>query len=210
MTAHGVPCLTDSVAISDTFIVHVFTQSLNSLSVSVSQSSVVAGSVDTFTAVAAGAGLAPTFQWYINGTPVPGATGNVYITDSLTQGEIVNCEETSSFLCSDPRSILSGGISVQVIPAGISEVGGVNRFTLMPNPNAGSFTISGTLKSQADNVNIEVSNMLGQTIYKKTSVANNGAIHQQVALDKSTPSGMYLVTVTSGESRVVFHVVIDK
>ncbi len=210
MTAHGVPCLTDSVAISDTFTVHVFTPTSNSLSVSVSQSSIVAGSVDTFTAVAAGAGAAPAFQWYINGTPVPGATSNVYVTDSLRQGQIVNCEETSSFVCSDPRSIISGGSSVQVIPAGISEVGGVNTFTLMPNPNAGSFTIEGALKSQSDNVNIAVTNMLGQTIYKKTAVANNGKVHEQIKLEKSVPSGMYLVTVTSGESRVVFHVVIDK
>ncbi len=210
MTAHDVPCLTDSVAVSDTFIVHVFTQSSNTLSVSVSQSSVVAGSVDTFTAVASGAGSSPSFQWYINGTSVPGATGNVYITDSLQQGQIVNCQETSSFVCSDPHSLISGGISVQVIPAGISEVGGVNTFTLMPNPNAGSFTIEGILKAQSDNVNIVVTNMLGQTIYKRTAAVNNGKVYEQVALAKSVPSGMYLVTVTSGESRVVFHVVIDK
>ena len=204
------PCLAVDTAVSPIFILHIFNPVANALSVSVSQSSVVAGSVDTFTAVASGAGASPAFQWYINGTPIPGATNSIYITDTLTQGEIVNCEETSSFVCSDPRTILSGGISVQVIPAGISEVGGLNTFTLMPNPNEGSFTIQGVLKSQSDNVNIAVTNMLGQTIFKKTAVAKNGKIYELVILEKSIPSGMYLVTVTSGESRAVFHVVIDK
>jgi len=210
MTAHGVPCLTDSVAVSDTFTVHVLTPTANSLSVSVSQSAVVSGSIDTFTAVASGAGSSPSFQWYINGTPVPGATNSVYITDSLRQGQIVNCEETSSFVCSDPRSIISGGISVQVIPAGISEVGGANTFTLVPNPNAGSFTIEGVLKVPSDNVNIAVTNMLGQTIYKKTAIVKNNKVDDEVTLERSVPAGVYLVTVTSGENRVVFHVVIDK
>ncbi len=211
MTSHNVPCLTDSVAVSDTFIVHVFTPVANSLSVSVSQTSVVAGSVDTFTAVASGAGVSPSFQWYINGVAVSGATSNVYITDSLKNGQIVSCQETSSFACSDPQTIMSGGISISVIQVGVGEAGKQNMITLQPNPNAGSFTIKGGLASQIDGKEqIVVTDMLGKVVYKKKILTNNGNINEQVTLSNSVPAGMYLVSVTSGEGRVIFHVVIDR
>ena len=210
MTSHGVPCLTDSLAVSDIFIVHVLSPTSNSLAVSVSQSSVISGSVDTFTAVASGAGSSPSFQWYINGVAVPGATNTTYITDSLRSGQTVSCEETSSFVCSEPHSIMSGGISVSVVAAGIHQPGGLSTLTLLPNPNAGSFTIKGSLASATDKVDVVVTDMLGQTIFTKKVMISSGVINEQVALPHSTPAGMYLVSVTSGDGRAVFHVVVER
>ncbi len=205
------PCLATSVAVSNMFIIHAFTSSANVLSVSVSQSSIVSGSVDTFTAVASGAGASPTFQWFINGTAVPGATGRQYITDSLTDGQIVSCEETSSFLCSSPHSVFSGGISIIVRPSGITQVGlNATKLLLEPNPNKGAFTIKGLLRTYADEqVDIVVTNVLGQTVYKNTATAANGALDEHISLSGSLPSGTYLVSVASGYDYVVFHVLIE-
>ena len=205
------PCLVVDTAVSSIFIVHVFPRTVNSLSVSVSQATIGAGSVDTFTAVASGAGAAPSFQWYINGTPVAGANTNVYITDSLRQGEIVNCAETSSFLCAEPPFILSGGISVSVVASGVKEVGSnAGNFTLVPNPNAGQFTIKGNVSGSDDKAIIQVTNVLGQAILRKAVQAVNGTVNEQITLDKSVAAGTYQVSVTSGENHVVFHVVIEK
>ncbi len=206
------PCLATNLAISDTFTVHVFTPTVNTLSVSVSQSSISTGMVDTFTAVASGAGASPSFQWYIDGVPVTGANSATYITDSLRDGQVVSCMETSSFLCAEPQTVTSAGISISVVPVGIRHNGkGLNSLTLMPNPNAGSFTIKGSLASAANNdLDIVVTDMLGQTIYTKTSTAKNGSVNEQVDLPKTLARGMYLVSVTSGADHVVFHVSVEK
>ena len=206
------PCLSTPIAVSSMFIIHVFNQTTNSLSVSVSQSTVVAGLVDTFTAVATGAGSSPSFQWYINGNPVPGATSYRYITDSLRDGQIVNCEETSSFVCSSPHSIFSGGISITVLPNSVQQVGkNASHFTLLPNPNRGEFTISGTTGTAGDDkVTIVMSDILGQTVYSKTTMSVNGSVNEHVGLGNKLASGTYMVTITSGEDHVVFHVTIDK
>ena len=205
------PCLATNMAVSEMFIIHALAPTANTLLVHVSQSSIVAGSVDTFTAVATGAGSSPSFQWYINGNPVAGATGAQYITDSLRDGQIVNCEETSSFICSDPASVFSGGIIISV-SSSIQQVGTNNaHFTLVPNPNNGTFTVQGSISSPSgDKVNIVVTDVLGQTIYNKTTFANNGNVNEQIALSNAIPAGTYQVSVTSGTDHVVFHVVIEK
>ena len=205
------PCLSTPVAVSNLFIIHVDAPTVNSLAVSVSQSSILAGRVDTFTATATGAGSSPSFQWYINGTPVAGANSYQYITDSLQPGQIVSCLESSSFACSEPGTVMSGGISVDVLPNGVRQVGnGINSFALLPNPNSGSFTITGSLGMPSGEVNIVVTDMLGQTVYNTRSVAKNGRINEHITLANTVASGMYLVSITSGEGHVVFHVAIDK
>jgi hypothetical protein len=205
------PCLAVDTAVSTMFVLHIFPQTVNALSVSVSQSTIGSGAVDTFTAIATGAGATPLFQWYINGNPVAGANTSVYITDSLRQGEIVNCAETSSFLCSEPPFILSGGITVSVVASGVQQVGNnTGNFTLVPNPNSGQFTVKGNVAGADSKVFIQVTNVLGQSVYKKTVQANNGAINEQITLDKSVAAGTYQVSVTSGEDNVVFHVVVEK
>ena len=206
------PCLATNVATSNMFIIHVFGQITNTLSVSVSQTNIMAGLVDTFTATATGAGSSPGYQWYINGNPVPGATSRQYITDSLQNGQTVNCEETSSFVCSEPHSIFSGGITIIVQPNGIQQVGtNTGNFTLEPNPNNGSFTIKGMLRSTVDNrVNIMITNVLGQTVYKTEATANNGNVNEQITLANSLAAGTYQVSITSGKDHQVFQIVIEK
>ena len=205
------PCLITPVAVSNLFIMQVDVPTTNSLSVSVTQSAVLAGRADTFTAVATGAGSSPAFQWYINGNPVAGATAYRYITDTLRDGQIVSCLETSNFLCSEPHSVMSGGISISVLPNSVPQIESINNFTLQPNPNAGSFTIKGSLSMPSDSkVDIVITDMLGQTIYKNTSYTNNGKVNELVTLPNSISNGMYLVNITSGGGHIVFHVSIDK
>jgi hypothetical protein len=144
---------------------------------------------------------------------VAGATSYRYITDSLQEGQIVNCLETSSFLCSSPESVFSGGISVTVVPSGIKQVAatGPAQFNILPNPNKGDFTISGTTGSTNDDkVTIVISDVLGQTIYSNIAVANKGNINEHVNLGSALANGSYLVTITSGNNPVVLHVTVDR
>jgi hypothetical protein len=111
-----------------------------------------------------------------------------------------------------PGTVTSGGITVRIIPVGVRHItAGGNTFTLAPNPNKGSFTIGGTLKDQTDaSVEVSVTDMLGQSVFRQMAEVHNGILNQQVNLGSNIANGMYLVNITYGEERVVYHVVVDK
>ena len=73
-----------------------------------------------------------------------------------------------------------------------------------------SFTIRGTLAQAQEDVDIVVTDMLGQTVFKKTASSKNGRVNEEVTLSESLASGIYLVSVSTVEGRVVFHVTISK
>lgn len=205
------PCITSSLAGSTPLIEHVKNPSVNTISVTVSESLVTSGSIVTFTAVAPFAGTAPVYQWYLNSTPVPGANSAVYVTDSLRDGQVVKCAVTSSGDCVAPKTAISSGVKMTVAPTGVKTIGNANNFTLLPNPNKGEFTISGILTNTIENkVNIRVTNVIGQAVFTKSVTAANGRVDEQVKLGNNLASGTYLVTVTSGEDHIVFHIVVNR
>ncbi len=206
------PCLLRDTALSPQIIVHPIAPVLNTINILVTQSTVVAGGTDTFIAIAPNGGSTPSYQWLRNGSPIPGATNSMYVTSTLTAGVIISCEETSSKPCATPETAISGGITVKVIPVGVQEMtSGNGHFTLSPNPNKGSFTIEGKVNgNQNEPVNITVTDMLGQTIYRQLTESVNGDYSQPVKLDNCIANGMYLVSIICGQDRMVFHVVIEK
>jgi Zn-dependent metalloprotease len=206
------PCLLIDSANSPAFDITTHAPVPNTISISVTQSGIAAGSLDTFVAIAPNGGGAPLFQWFINGTAIPGATASYYVTSSLTAGEVINCKVTSSLPCAMPPTATSGGITVRIIPVGVQQTTGTGgNISLTPNPNKGTFDIEGSLNSLTDSrVNIVVTDLLGQAIYKHTTEVLSGHFIQHVALDNSIASGMYLVSITSGENHVVYHMVLNK
>ncbi len=82
---------------------------------------------------------------------------------------------------------------------------------LIPNPNAGAFTIMGSTGSEKDEtLEIEITNMLGQIVYSARSVAMSGNVSEQVALSNVLANGMYLLTISGENGKKVFHFVIEK
>ena len=204
-------CLTTNAAVSSPVTLAVTPADVNTVTISVSQSIIGAGAVDTFYASAPYPGSAPAYQWLINGIPVPGATSAMFYTSSLLNGEIVSCEFTSSDACADPHSVVSGGIVMHVGATGVNTILTAGAYNLEPNPNKGSFTITGNLKNPADDqVTLIVTDMLGQTVFTQPIHAQNGTISNKVELPSNTANGVYLVNLTSGSDHVVFHIVVDK
>jgi uncharacterized protein YjdB len=82
--------------------------------------------------------------------------------------------------------------------------------TVVPNPNKGEFSVSGSVGNTADaTVSLEVANMLGQLVYKNTTVAPGGNLDQQIMLGNTSP-GMYILTVRSAGTTKAFHIVIEQ
>ncbi len=206
------PCLLVDTAVSPIIVLHPHTPVTNTISVTVTQSGIVEGSVDTFIAVAPNGGGAPAFQWLLNGVAIPGATNAMYITATLAAGQIISCEVTSSLPCATPPTAISGGITVKVIPVSVQteDIYG-DKYTIKPNPNNGSFIIEGTLADISENsMKMEITDMLGRSVYNQVVRVVNGKVNQTVVLDNSLANGVYLLSVTTGSSHRVYHVVVEK
>ncbi|PQJ09536.1 hypothetical protein CJD36_020065 [Flavipsychrobacter stenotrophus] len=171
-----------------------------------------AGMYDTFTCtILSGGGLAPTYQWSKNSVPVVGATNNVYITNALINGDSVNCEVTNTDQCSGV-SVFNSVIIAIGSNVGVNEVSGTgNNFKMIPNPNNGTFIIKGTIADQYnEDLQMEITDMLGRTIHSSTTRSLNGEINQDIQLDNTLTNGMYLLTLRSKHVNNVIHFVINK
>ena len=82
---------------------------------------------------------------------------------------------------------------------------------VVPNPNNGTFTVKGTIGTMQDEeVSLEVTDVLGQVIYKNKVTAHGGKINETVVLSNVLANGMYMLNMHSGAENKVFHFVIEK
>ena len=78
-------------------IIHIHL--VQSISISTFRTAICAGGLDTFTAISSGYGSGANYQWYINGSPVTGAIGSVFLTTALQDLDTVYCVLTSVDSC---------------------------------------------------------------------------------------------------------------
>jgi hypothetical protein len=199
-------CRLSDTANSAPITLHVDTNTVNTVHITASQTSIRPGQPVTFTAVAPHAGAAATYQWFINGVAVAGATNNVYTTSTLANGQVVTCQVTSTELCAHPGTATSGGVSVVVTTATGELTLQQTGFTLYPNPTSGTFTIKGQLDSDDDNIGIKVTNMLGETMYTAQTASNNTILAYDVVLDQHLARGIYVVQIATRTGTTVLHI----
>ncbi len=205
------PCVTSTVATSAPFTMRVQSPTVNTVSVSASATGAPTGVPLTFIAVAPNAGPSPTYQWFVSGVPITGATNMTYTTSSLSNGQIVTCMVTSSLLCASPRTTTSAGFSVNITTGIEQTMNDGNKLVLSPNPNNGRFAITGQLSSiVSDPIRVSVVNMLGQTVFSGATLTPSSELNMPVVLPSNIASGVYLVSVQVGEQKVVFHVAVEK
>ncbi|MBX2906015.1 MAG: T9SS type A sorting domain-containing protein [Taibaiella sp.] len=151
------------------------------------------GTTVTLTAMVSGTTVPVAYQWHLNGTPIPGATDVSYTSNSFVAGDIITCKVTNVDPCA--KSSLK---SVSFGPT--SAVGGIdivdNAFSLSPNPNKGTFHLTGLLQ-EAGTMDLTVVNMLGQVIYSQSVVTPSAEVSQQINIG-NVPAGVYLLNVRTG------------
>ncbi len=164
----------------------------------------------TFNTVVANAGIAPKYMWLRNGNAIPGATLDAYTTSNIADGDSITCLVTGTGACGE--STLNS-VMITVIPStGIVSTGSVGTdIILVPNPNNGSFVIEGSVVNIGNEaVTLEVTNMLGQVVYKNMVTTTNGNINERVTLASDLANGMYILNVTAGSDRKSIHFVVKQ
>lgn len=204
-------CVTASTVASSPLTMSVQAPVANAVSISASAPAVIPGMPITFAAVATNPGPTPAYQWFINTTPVPGATNITFTTSALAEGQWVYCKVTTSLPCAFPKIVMSNGWKVKMAGGGTG-VSGVNEkggLRLAPNPTGGTFSLSGEVTA-SNAVTIVVTNMLGQEVHRMAVEAARGIVNTEVTLPASLADGMYIVSANAGETRAVFHVVLKR
>ncbi|MCB0699435.1 MAG: T9SS type A sorting domain-containing protein [Chitinophagales bacterium] len=158
----------------------------------------------TFKATPNDAGTSPTYQWFRNGQLITGLNTDTWIVNTLNDGDSVYAVVYSSNLCPPDLSANSNTIAVEIISS-VYELK-LNNLSLYPNPNTGTFTLNAT-GVQNDKLNLDIFNMMGQSVYSNTTQPKSGQLNTNIEL-KGVPSGMYMLRITAdGKQRnVMFNI----
>lgn len=118
-------------------------------------------------------------QWYLNGSPIPGATGTTY---TITQTGNYSVVATNSFGCQ------SSSISIPVTYVGVDEFDALNHVSVYPNPASDIVTIDNT--AGLINYNYYITDNIGKVVMA-------GVIKdQKTNLDiQVLESGLYFITL---------------
>ena len=169
---------------------------------------ITTGQVDTLTAYVTNAGSNVSYQWVVNSSVIAAATNSVY-ESTFNNNDSVTCQVINNNGCN-----LEGfnSVTIYVTQLGINTVTfGTGDIRLIPNPNQGTFSIKGTLGTTADEeITMEVTDILGQVVYKNKVLVHNGIIDQNVQLSTTLANGMYMMNLRSGSDSKVIHFVIEQ
>ncbi|MBX2905734.1 MAG: fibronectin type III domain-containing protein [Taibaiella sp.] len=163
-----------------------------------------------FSATLINAGPTPEISWSINGIDVDNATGTEFITNLLKNHDTVACKVLSSGPCGGVYSY--GSLVIDITGVGVANAP-VREMDIrvIPNPSNGTFSVKGLLGTDVNGlVDMNVTNMLGQVVYKTTVKSQRGSIDEQVMLDNSLSNGIYLLNIVSGDSNKVIPVTISR
>jgi uncharacterized protein YjdB len=165
------------------------------------------GQVVTFTSTSTNTGTSPTYQWYQNGLPVPGATNTTFNTPVYGYTNFY-CVVTGNPLCAFSNTGTSNTITILAKLVGVQSLGAMNELSMSPNPNTGNFILTGT--STEKELDLEVTNMLGQVVFRGKTIPQNGVINESIGLNNDIAAGTYILRVHSEATNDVFHFVVNK
>ncbi len=156
--------------------------------------SIGTGQNATFSVTTTNGGPAITYQWRKNGVNIPGATGSTYSTTTLANGDIITLSVNSHSPCASTDTAASNQLTMNVT-TGVTNVSpGAEQNIIYPNPNDGNFSIqfAPSLYKASGELQIEVLDMNGKSMYSNKLVANTTTcnIHLNIA------AGVYFVQFT--------------
>jgi hypothetical protein len=127
---------------------------------------------------------AASYQWYVNGTLIPGATGE---TDTAIVTGSYTVVATDAFGCSQASNVIKYA----------SGSGGAISLAVYPNPSSGVFKVNFVINT-ADNVSVSLYNYLGQEVYVQNYGSFSGFFNNEISAG-NLASGVYALKVLVGK-----------
>ncbi len=171
--------------------------------------SISVGEMLTLMAAVDDSGPSTSYQWFVNGVQVIGAVSDTFSGNAFSDNDSVVCVVTGIGPCGTYVTESSIIINVSTLNSN-TKIPKVSEILLLPNPSNGEFTIKGTLGIiNNQSVVIEITDMLGQSIYKRTVPATDGTVNEHVSLRGALADGMYMLNLRSGNDSKTLHFVIE-
>ena len=139
--------------------------------------------------------LAPNYQWYINNSPISGATDRIY--------EIANPGTYHVTVSDDNCLFISEATTVTAIPEEIFE----KSFTIYPNPSSGILTLK-MINDYLGQVEVMVYDMLGNNLINLNYTKNARLLQKQISLP-GLPGGIYNIILNSDGNKNIKKLVIS-
>jgi hypothetical protein len=150
-----------------------------------------------------------SYQWYLNKELMPGATNATYAGNSFANNDAIICMVQGE--CGDAPVAGNYVVTVQEVSALQTIPSNSTLFTVTPNPSKGVFTISGSTGNHSnEDVVIELTDVIGQIVYRGHATSNNGELKTTVTTGNNLSNGMYILSVRTGTENRLFHVVIER
>ena len=107
-------CASPTTANSNSLTMTVNSLKTPSLNISSNNGNVICSGVNTtFTAIPTNGGSSPSYQWKLNGTNI-GSNSSIFITNSLTNNDVVTCLLSSNISCTTAITATSNAINFTV------------------------------------------------------------------------------------------------
>ncbi len=124
----GNACSTPTDATSNSIAMTVIAPVAPLVSIATPAVNICAGSPVTFTATPINGGVAPVYQWMVNGNN-SGTNTSTYTSSAFADGDIVSCLMTSNAACATPVSATSNSITLKVNLLPVVNCGGNQTIT---------------------------------------------------------------------------------
>lgn len=203
-------CTTASSDTSNKVTIHMSPNTIPTVDITSNPLVYVAGAPMDFTATVLNGGTNPTYQWFLNGTILPGETNMVFSSSTLTDQDILTVLVTSNAPCAIPDTasdFWNALINVSVTAGGKV----VENMQLFPNPNNGTFILSGNFNGMTGvkDAKIEALNTVGQVVYKDNAQVVNGKLEKQMKM-ADVAAGVYMLRITADGRTVQMKFVVNK
>lgn len=134
-------------------------------------------------------GTGATYQWYLNGDIIPGATANVYET---TEAGDYYAVVTGPNGCTNTSATIT-------LTADCRQGDMLGTLSLYPNPTGGNFTLALSGSAFSGEAMVQITDLTGRVVYTNNAVIADGEMNVQISKAQELVSGVYLVLVSAGE-----------
>ena len=163
-----------------------------------------------------------SYQWLKNGTNIPGATSSTYIVkktgsyqvkivqgsfNDLSAAVYVTIDKCKAGVVYTNKDLSVDSTFLTSVESDEMVNGNIFEINVFPNPSNGKFIVEmKNISSEKKNVIIEVSNMIGQIVYRRNY--NFIADSQEIILPDDIGEGIFVLTVKEGNNSISKRIVI--
>lgn len=137
-----------------------------------------------------------SYQWFINGNPIPGATA-----DSFVPGQSGNIRVQVT----DENGCTGNSLIIEYTSVGIADVQDLYDLNVYPNPNGGQFTVEADLGSHTD-VTLSLRDMVGRELMQVERIKGASSFRRTFDISHLA-NGIYFIRVDGDEGMIVKRVI---